>query len=260
MHSHPADAQTFPFAVTDDALLGGRLKLLQPARGHRAGHDAILLAAAAPRATHAVDLGAGVGAAGLALLVRGAARHVALVDVDQDLVRLAAANAERNGFAERVTAVQAEVSTLARRGGPAKPAAAGADLVVMNPPFNDPRQHRSSPDPRRRRAHAAAETDVAQWIATAERLLRGNGRLILIHRPEKIAAILAALEGRFGAVELIPVQARAGAPAIRLIVRAQKGKRTPLAMLPPFVLAGDDGLPTHAAEAVLRGAGALDSA
>jgi tRNA1(Val) A37 N6-methylase TrmN6 len=260
MHSRPTEAQTFSFAVTDDAFLGGRLKLLQPARGHRAGHDAILLAAAAARATHAVDLGAGIGAAGLALLVRGAARHIVLVDVDADLVRVATSNAERNGFAERVTAVQADVATLARRGGPAKPAPAAADLVIMNPPFNDPVQHRSSPDPRRRRAHAATETDLGEWVAAAERLLRGNGRLLLIHRPEKIAAILAALEGRFGAVELIPVQAKPGAPAIRLIVRAQKGKRTPLSLLPPFLLAGDDGQPTHAAEAVLRGAAALDSA
>lgn len=260
MHSRPAETLTFPFAVTDDAVLGGRLKLLQPARGHRAGHDAILLAAAAARTTNAVDLGAGIGTAGLALLVRGAARHLTLVDIEGDLVRLAAANAERNGFAARVTAVQSDIAKLARRGGPAKPAPAGADLVIMNPPFNDPALHRSSPDPRRRRAHAATEVDLEQWIAAAERLLRGNGRIVLMHRPEKIATILAALEGRFGAIELIPVQAKASGPAIRVIVRAQKGKRTPLALLPPFVLAGDDGRPTHAAEAVLRGAAGLDAA
>ena len=58
--------------VTDDGVLGGRLKLLQPRRGHRFGHDAILLAAAvaAEPGEHTVDLGAGVGAAGLALAQR----------------------------------------------------------------------------------------------------------------------------------------------------------------------------------------------
>lgn len=259
MHSRPAELQTFPFAVTDDAILGGRLRLLQPARGHRAGHDAILLAAAAPKATNAVDLGAGIGTAGLALLVRNAARQVTLVDIDGELVRLAGVNAERNGFAAKVTAVQADVERLARRGGPPKPAAASADLVIMNPPFNEPARHRPSPDPRRRRAHSVAEIDIEQWIAAADRLLKGSGRLVLIHRPEKMAAILAALEGRFGAVELIPVHPKGGSTAIRLIVRAQKGKRTPLLLLPPFVLNGDDGRPTHAAEAVLRGAAALDA-
>jgi len=49
-----------PVEVTADAVLGGRLLLKQPRRGHRVGHDAILLAAACP--VHArervVDLGA----------------------------------------------------------------------------------------------------------------------------------------------------------------------------------------------------------
>lgn len=260
MRSRPIDAPVFPFAVTDDAVLGGRLKLLQPARGHRAGHDAILLAAAAPKAGIAADLGAGIGTAGLALLARNAARHVTLVEIDAELARLAAANAERNGFTDRTGTVQSDVARLARRGGPPKPAAASLDLVVMNPPFNDPAARRASPDAARRRAHAAPESDIAAWVQAAERLLKASGRLVLIHRPEAIAAILAALHGRFGAVEIVPVHARADAPAIRVIVRAQKGKRTPLSLRPPFVLAGDDQAPTHAAEAVLRGAAALDSA
>ena len=83
-------------ATTDDAVLGGRLKLQQPAHGHRAGHDAILLAAAAAASKHAVDLGAGVGTAGLALLARGAAGRVTFVEVDPELAGLARENAERN--------------------------------------------------------------------------------------------------------------------------------------------------------------------
>lgn len=260
MPSRLVEAPRVPFAVTDDAVLGGRLKLLQPARGHRAGHDAILLAAAAPKAGTAIDLGAGVGTAGLALLARGAARTVALVDADADLVRLAAGNAERNGFADRVETVRSDVDRLARRGGPPKPAAASADLVIMNPPFNDPETRRPSPDAARRRAHAAADIDLKQWIAAADRLLKGNGRLVLIHRPDAIATVLVLLEERMGATEIIPIHARANGPAIRIVVRAQKGKRTPLVIRPGFVLAGEDGRPTHDAEAVLRGAAPLDPA
>jgi tRNA1(Val) A37 N6-methylase TrmN6 len=254
------EAPTFPFAVTDDAVLGGRLKLLQPARGHRAGHDAILLAAAALRCGHAIDLGAGVGTAGLALLVRGAARSVTLVDVDRDLVRLAASNAARNGFGARAEAVQADVAKLARRGGPPRPAAASAELVILNPPFNDPTTRRESPDAAKRRAHAADEAGLEPWIAAADRLLKGNGRLALIHRPEALADILGRLAPRFGAVEIVPVHARPRGAAIRILVRAQKGKRSPLAIRAPFVLAEDDGRPTHEAEAVLRGAAPLDFA
>ena len=260
MHSPQADMHRVSFATTDDAVLGGRLKLLQPARGHRAGHDAILLAAAAAKANVAVDLGAGIGTAGLALLARNAARHVTFVEIDEDLARLSAANAERNAFAQRTESVHADIEKLARRGGPPKPAASSTDLVIMNPPFNDPVERRPSPDAARKRAHAAPLADVDIWVQTADRLLRASGRLILIHRPEALAAILASLEGGFGAAEIIPIYAKPRVPAIRVIVRAQKGKKTPAALLPGFLLAGSDGRPTHEADAVLRGAAALDSA
>ncbi len=260
MRSRPLEMPNFPFAVTDDAVLGGRLQLLQQARGHRAGHDAILLAAAAPKSQTVVDLGSGIGTAGLALLTRNAARHVTFVDIDEDLVRLATFNAERNHFGEKTSAVQSDVARLARRGGPPKPAAGAADLVIMNPPFNDPAQRRASPEATRRRAHAAPDTEIESWIQAAERLLRSSGRLVLIHRPEALRTILNALDGQFGAGEIIPIHARGDAPAIRVIVRAQKGKRTPLSLKSGFVLAGSDNRPTHQAEAVLRGAAALDLA
>src|ERR1700680_661082 len=92
----PASATSFarmpaePEKTSEDAVLGGRLRLRQPLRGHRVGHDAILLAAAtAARAgEHAVDLGAGVGAAGLALALRVAGLKVKLVEIDAGLCAL----------------------------------------------------------------------------------------------------------------------------------------------------------------------------
>ena len=76
--------------VSEDAVLGGRLVLRQPLRGHRFGHDAILLAAAvAARAgERAVELGAGVGAAGLALARRVDGLDVTLVEIDPALAAL----------------------------------------------------------------------------------------------------------------------------------------------------------------------------
>src|SRR5580698_6972900 len=93
-------------ATSDDAVLGGRLVLRQPLRGHRVGHDAILLAAAtaAQPGDRAVDLGAGVGGAGLALACRVAGVTVTLVDIDPALTELAAGNAARNDLFDRVRA------------------------------------------------------------------------------------------------------------------------------------------------------------
>lgn len=247
-----------PLETTDDAVLGGRLKLLQPARGHRAGHDAILLAAAAPSSQHAIDLGAGVGTAGLALLARQAAARVTLVEIDAALAALARDNAERNGFGQRTEIITADAGKLARRGGPEQPAAASADLVLINPPFNDPSRRNVSPDPARRRAHTAVEADLDLWIGAAERLLAPNGRLILIHRPEALEALLASIKGRFGAAELIPVHPRPDVSAIRLIVRTIKGRRTPHVLRPSISLNDAEGRPSEIANAILRDAAPLD--
>src|SRR5262249_58944603 len=59
--------------VTEDAVLGGKLRLKQPTGGHRFGHDAILLAAACPARAgeRVVDLGAGGGPAGPGPAPRG---------------------------------------------------------------------------------------------------------------------------------------------------------------------------------------------
>jgi tRNA1(Val) A37 N6-methylase TrmN6 len=246
-------------ATTDDAVLGGRLKLLQPVDGHRAGHDAILLAAAAPAAKHAVDLGAGIGTAGLALLARGVAERVTLIEIDPELAEIARENASRNGYEKRTEIVVADIRKLARGKGPAA-LAATADLVIANPPFNDPGRRNASPDAGRRRAHAAADSELDPWFAAAERVLDPGGKLVLIHRPEAIETILAALAGRFGAAEIIPIFPRADAAAIRVIVRAIKGRRSPLFLRPGLVLNDADGRPTAAAEAILRDAAALDPA
>jgi tRNA1(Val) A37 N6-methylase TrmN6 len=240
--------------VTDDAILGGRLRLLQPKCGHRVGHDAVLLAAACP--AHAgdtvVDLGAGVGAAGLALATRVAA-DVTLVEIDADLAALAADNARRNGLGERVRALALDVTAPSRAFTGAGLGPQSCNCVMMNPPFNDAGRHQISPDARRRLAHVAPRETLAAWIKTAARLLRPRGTLSLIWRADGLADVLAALEPGFGSIMVLPVYARPDERAIRVLIRAAKSTRSPLVILPGLVLADDDGRPTAEAEAVLRG-------
>lgn len=241
--------------LTDDALLGGRLRLFQPARGHRAGHDALLLAATVPADTrNAVDLGAGIGTAGLAVAVRLPEARLTLIEIDPATSQLASRNAARQlpDIAARVSVVEADVARLGRPSGPALPAPRAADVVLMNPPFNDPARHRLSPLEKRALAHSAADVAMEDWIKAAERLLEAGGRLRLIHRPDALEALLAALKGRFGAVSILPVHPTPHAPAIRLLIGAIKGRRTPPRLMPGLILADTEGHPTLEAERILR--------
>jgi len=245
--------------VTEDAVLGGRLWLLQPRRGHRVGHDAILLAAAtgARAGERIAELGAGVGAAGLAVAQRVGGVHVALVERDPALAELAAENARRNGLAARVNVcaldVRAPSAELAAAGLPPQ----SMQRVLMNPPFLDPTRHNLSPDAQRRAAHAAPASDLRDWAHAAASLLVVGGRLTLIWRADALAVVLDALASDFGGAAILPVHPRGAAPAVRVLVRAEKGSRAPLALHPGLILNEASGEPTQAAEAVLRQAALL---
>ena len=238
--------------LSDDAALGGRLVLRQPRRGHRFGHDSILLAAAtaAEPGEHAVELGAGIGAAGLALAHRVEGLNVALVEIDPELAALASRNAERNGLSPRVRAICLDVAASAADFAAAGLAPGSVDRVLMNPPFNAP--DNPPPDVGRRLARVSAPETLTLWLRTAARLLRPGGAVTLVWRADGLAGVLAALVEDFGAVSLLPIHPRAGTPAIRIIASATKGRNGPLALLPALLLAGDDGKPSAAAETVLR--------
>lgn len=237
--------------TTDDAVLGGALKLLQPESGHRAGHDAILLAAAAPKSTLVLELGAGVGTAGLALLSRKRASQVTLVEIDGELSELSSQNAIRNGFGNDVRVVRGDVTENL-------PLQMDAyDLVIMNPPFNDEHALQSSPDSLRAQAHVASTSTAERWIARAARHLKAGGCLTIIHRPEATLPILKSMEGRFGAIQMMPVFPKPEAAAIRLIVRAIKGRKTPAEMLPGITLNDSNGKPSATAERILRGGASM---
>jgi tRNA1(Val) A37 N6-methylase TrmN6 len=232
--------------TTDDAVLGGRLKLLQPRKGHRAGHDAILLAAAAPKSPMALDLGAGVGTAGLALLARKISSQVTFVEIDPQLSTLSSQNAVRNGFGDAARILRGDITEDL-------PLQMDAyDLVIMNPPFNDADTLQASPDFSRAQAHVASDTTTERWIARASRHCKAGGVLTIIHRTEATLPILKSLDGRYGAIEIVPVFPKPDASAIRLIVRAIKGRKTPTQMLPGITLNDKHGKPSAAAERILR--------
>lgn len=244
--------------ITEDAVLGGRLRLRQPKRGHRVGHDAILLAAAtgAHAGDRVADLGAGVGSVGLALMSRVAGLHVTLVEIDEMLCGLAAENIGLNGFAGQARAVQADVESAAGL-AVAGLAPESFDRVLMNPPFNDGSRLNASPDPRRRLAHVAAPELLVRWTAAAAALLKPHGTLTLIWRAEDLAEVRGALEGAFGSLAVMPVLPREGADAIRVLVRAMRGGQGLEFVYPALALNDLQNRPTEAAEAVLRSAEAL---
>jgi len=239
--------------LTEDAFLDGRLRLRQPVKGHRAGHDAMLLAAATDAAAsdRVVEFGAGIGPAGFALARRIGRIELTLVELDEGLVALARENAMLNGIACNVVAL--DVTAKAEAFSSAGLGVDSADRVLMNPPFNDCVRHQASPDTKRRFAHEAHSSTLDRWVHAARRLLKPGGTLTLIWRADGLNEVLAALGRGFGGIAILPVHPKSEAAAIRLLVKADKGSGAPLTLRPGLVLHDAAGKPTPQVERVLRG-------
>lgn len=243
--------------VTEDGFLGGQLRLMQKRSGHRAGHDAILLAAATDvrAGDRVVDFGAGVGTAGLALARRIEGIRLSLVEIDPELVELARANAAANVITAEAIVLDVAADAQAFAANGLLPDS--VDAVLMNPPFNDPARHRGSPDQARHTAHVAREETLHAWVHAARRILRSNGALTLVWRADGIADVLAALSRGFGSIAILPVHGEAGKPAIRVLVRAVKGGRAPTRLLPGLMLNDESKVPGKEVRAILEGRAAL---
>ena len=246
--------------VTEDGFLGGQLRLRQPKLGHRAGHDAILLAAAtvARAGDRVADFGAGVGAAGLALAKRNPAIELVLIEIDEALAALARHNAASNQIAAEIIAIDIASGAEAFAAAGLKPDS--FDVVLMNPPFNAPGRHRASPDPGRKAAHVAEATTLESWIHAARRVLKTGGVLTLIWRADALAEALATLDRGFGSVTILPVHGNPGTPAIRVLIRAIKGARGKAALYPGLLLNDESGVPNKKVQEILAGKAALPMA
>jgi len=244
------------FAIVEDEILGGTLRLRQPATGHRAGTDAVLLGSFAGDrgATRVVDLGAGIGTVGLIVARRNAEARITLVERDPALAMLAHDNIALNGLDRRATVLVADIAASAAQRRAAGLHPGSFDCAVSNPPWFEAGAVRASPDPGREAAHVLDAGSLDLWVRAATDLLVAGGTLAMIHRADALPRLFDALGGRFGSIVLRFVHPRDDKPAIRVLVRAIKGSRAPLAVLPPLALHGLDGRFTAEA-AVLHGGG-----
>ena len=236
--------------LTDDKFLCGRLQLVQPAQGYRAATDPVLLAAATPATPgdSVLDLGCGVGAAALCLGLRVSGLSLAGLELQPGYAALARENAARNRIPLEVhDGDLAQMPQALRR---------DFDHVIANPPYYPPGGS-PSPDPGRARAMQVV-TPLAEWVAVAGRRLRPGGWLTLICGTDGLPEVLAALGDKLGSAAVLPLAARQGRAAQRVIVQARKGGRAAFRLLAPFVIHrgdshdGDRESYTPEANAVLR--------
>lgn len=236
-------------ALTEDALLGGRVRLLQSRRGYRVAVDAVLLAASVHPGPgeRVLDLGTGVGAVALCIAKRVADCTILGIELQPALAQLAQRNAARNGFGDRVHTIVHDIAEPL-------PADLGLfDQVATNPPYMAAAVADLPPDRSKALATVESSANLKRWLEVATGALKPDGTLTLIHRADRLEEIAAHLVRlQWGALTLKRLP-----PAPRVLVRARRGPPS-VGESPPLVLHTPEGGYTEAAEAILRHAAALD--
>ena len=240
--------------ASEDRLLGGRVRLLQPKTGYRAGADAALLAAAcdARAGERVLDVGCGPGAVLLQVAVRRPDARVWGLERDPAALELARRSAALNGLEGRVELIAGDVAE-----GFASLRLHPFDAVLSNPPFFDDAGAIRGPHPARRGAYIA-DQGLEVWTGFLSKAVREGGDITLIHRADRLGDLLALLSPKCGSFQIRPVHPFADEPSKRVLLRATKTGKAPLKLLPPLVLHDRSGAKhTAEAEAILRGEAAL---
>ncbi|MBA3069546.1 MAG: methyltransferase domain-containing protein [Hyphomonas sp.] len=235
-------------ATTTDTVYQGRVTLVQPEQGFRAGFDSLALAAALPAldAGAALELGCGCGGALLPAAFRLPGLSFTGVEQAAGMAALAQDGAGLNGFGGRVQIETGEASDWVRAHENR------FDLVFANPPYFEPGK---ISEPGAGKAGAYIESlSLDGWIKAMLHAAKPRAPVILIHRAAELARLLAQLDRQAGEITVLPIASKAGEPARRILVRGRKGlKRGPLTLLPPLVSHDADGARTPAAQAIVEG-------
>ncbi|MFN3670191.1 MAG: tRNA1(Val) (adenine(37)-N6)-methyltransferase [Brevundimonas sp.] len=239
----PTDGQT-----VENALLDGRVRLRQPARGYRAGMDAALLAAAVSLepGQRLIEAGCGAGAVLMQVAARRPDADLTGLERDPAMAALARDNATLNDARARIVEGDVAAGFRALDLPP-------FDWAVSNPPFFDDPAALRAPAPGKRGAWMA-DDGLKAWTGFLLKSVREGGRIVVIHRADRLADLLGLLAETAGSFSVRGVHPYADEPAKRVLVQAIKTGKAPLRLLPPLVLHDRGGAKhTAEAEAILRG-------
>lgn len=238
--------------MSEDRLLDGRVVLRQPDDGYRAAIDPVFLAAAVPAQAGetVLDAGCGSGAAALCLAARCPGVRVSGLELQAELVGLAAESAGLSGLADRVSFTHGDILTP-----PDEFAPDSFDHVMANPPYLAKGSAISPPTPAKALAHMEGDAVLADWVAFCLARLKPGGTVTFVHRFDRRDDVVSAIGSGAGDITVFPLWPKEkGTGAKRVIVQGVKGGSDDTRIAAGMVLHQEDGSYTEGAARILRAA------
>jgi tRNA1Val (adenine37-N6)-methyltransferase len=225
-------------SYTTDTFFNGRISIRQNRTGYRFSLDAVLLAGhVAPRAgDRIIDLGTGCGIIALIMAFRNPEVRIYAVELQDELVKLAATNVKVNHLQDRITVLGTDMKKIKPNlvEGP-------VDLIVCNPPFRRPGSGKINPGSQRAVARHEVKANLQDVIGTARRMLKTAGRLITIYTAERAVDMLHQMRAdRIEPKHIRTVHSQLRSDAKLVLIEGIKGGHPGLKIGPPLIIYGED--------------------
>lgn len=241
--------KTTESSETCDAILGGRIRVIQPRDGYRFSIDAILLArfvSVGPR-DRILELGAGCGVISLAIAALHRPREIVAIDIQPELVAMIRNNAELNGI-DSIRAIEADLRRLKDSLAPRE----SFDVVVANPPYRPSKAGRVSPNAARHLARSEASATLEDFVVAASRCARRGGKAAFVFAADRSAELIAMLRAhRLEPKRIRFVHPYVDAPATNILIEARKNGGIEVVIEPPLILFDAPHVYSHEARELL---------
>ncbi len=246
----PGEAGLATEGETLDAILGGRLKVIQKKSGYRFSIDSLLLAhfTVLKEGEDCVDLGTGSGVVALILACRRCGGKILGIDIQEEFAAMARRSVESNGLAGCVEIRQGDV-----RHPEACLQPGSFDVAVFTPPYRRLRSGRTNPEPAKAAARHEIVGTAGDFVAAAAHCLKAKGRAYTIYPARRMVEMLSRMRAlRIEPKCLRVVHSRPSGRGEFILVEGVKGGREEMTVLPPLFIYGEGSEYSAEMEAIFR--------
>ena len=232
--------------IDDTGFVG--LRVIQN-RGSGYGVDAVLLAAFASGETGAkglpkgtakplkiADLGTGCGVAAFILYHKLGGAVMTGYDINSGAIDRAQRACLMNGLTEDIQFICSDIKDIE--------ASADLDAVITNPPYfrRTPDEPGAADPDERYIARHETTADISDFAAVSAGMLREGGHLYMVHRPDRLADIIAGMiAAGIEPKEMQLVVPREGKAANIVLIHGIKGAGAEMHLLPQIAVHTADG-------------------
>lgn len=217
-----------------DELQRNGYRIIQNPEKFCFGMDAVLLSgfARVREGEKVLDLGTGTGIIPILLEAKTRASHLTGLEIQEESADMAARSVKLNGLQDKIAIVQGDIKEAGTLFG-----AASFDVVTCNPPYMIGQHGLKNPDAPKAIARHEVLCTLLDVVSQTAKLLRPGGNFFMVHRPFRLAEIMALLQE----YRLEPKRMRLVYPYVdkepnMVLIEANRGGRPRMTVEKPLIV------------------------